>query len=79
MNTTASAEPNKLVGSPGPIRSHRLPATSTNTATWPYGSVRGTVANCTPAAFIRWYAASKSSTSRKNPTRPATWFPMAAD
>jgi len=35
------------------------------------------VANSTPAAVIRWWEASKSSTSRKKPTRPATWFPIA--
>jgi hypothetical protein len=55
-----------------------LPATSRNTTTRPYGSVRGSPANSTPAAFIRSKAASKSSTRRKNPTRPATWFPTAS-
>src|SRR5215467_1098332 len=62
----------------GPSRSHRLPAMSRNTATRPYGSVRGGSTNSTPADVIRAYAASKSSTRRKNPTRPVTWFPTAA-
>ena len=37
----------------GPSRSQRLPAMSTNTATRPYGSVRGWVTKSTPAAAIR--------------------------
>ncbi len=56
----------------GPRRSHLLPAMSRKTTTRPYGSVRGSPTNSTPALAIRWYSASKSSTRRKNPTRPAT-------
>jgi uncharacterized protein len=63
----------------GPRRSQRLPAMSRKTATRPYGSARGSVTNSTPAAVIRAYAASKSSTRRKKPTRPATWLPTAPD
>ena len=37
----------------GPRRSHRLPATSRNTATCPYGSWRGSPTNWTPASSIR--------------------------
>jgi hypothetical protein len=37
----------------GPSRSHRLPGRSRNTATRPYGSVRGEVTNSTPADLIR--------------------------
>ena len=45
---------------------------SRNTATRPYGSVRGGDTNSTPADVIRAYAAPKSSTRRKKATRPAT-------
>src|SRR5687767_4260743 len=61
----------------GPSRSHRLPATSTKTATLPYGSARGALTNSTPASVIRVYAASKSSTRRNSPTRPANCCPTA--
>lgn len=37
----------------GPSRSHRLPEISTNTATLPYSSVRGSVTKSTPAVTIR--------------------------
>lgn len=50
-----------------------LPATSRKTATGPYGSVRGGVTERTPADTIRSWAAAKSSTRRRKPTRPATW------
>ena len=40
-------------GAGGPSRSHLLPAMSRNTATRPYGSVRGEVTNSTPAATMR--------------------------
>ncbi len=56
----------------GPSRSHRLPAMSRKTATRPYGSDRGCVTNSTPAATSRSYSDRKSSTRKKNPTRPAT-------
>jgi hypothetical protein len=55
-----------------------LPATSRKTTTRPYGSVRGSSRNTTAASRIRRSAASKSSTSRKNPTRPGVWAPTAA-
>ncbi|MGW4066948.1 MerR family DNA-binding transcriptional regulator [Nocardia grenadensis] len=41
-------------------------------ATRPYGSDRGCVTNSTPAATSRSYSDRKSSTRKKNPTRPAT-------
>ena len=56
----------------GPSRSHLFPAMSLNTTTRPYGSLRGAPRNSTPAAVIRVSAASKSSTRRKKPTRPAS-------
>ena len=71
------AEGRLTAGEQAARRSHRLPATSTNTATRPYGSSRGGLTNSTPAARIRSWAASKSSTRRKKPTRPAVWFPTA--
>ncbi len=39
---------------------------------------RGGVSNSTPAAVILACAAPKSSTWRKNPTRPAAWLPTTA-
>src|SRR5579871_6026579 len=44
----------------GPSKSQRLPSTSRNTATLPYGSIRGIDTKCTPAATIRLYDTSKS-------------------
>ena len=56
----------------GPKRSHRFPQQSKNTATWPYGSLRGSRTNSTPARVMCPYWVSKSSTRRKNPTRSPT-------
>jgi len=50
-----------------------------NTVTWRWGSVRGAVRNCTPAAAIGVYAAWKSSTWRKNPKLEAQSVRQEAD
>jgi hypothetical protein len=46
-----------------------LPADVEKTATRPWGAVRDSRTKMTPASTIRRYAALKSSTRRKNPTR----------
>jgi hypothetical protein len=78
-NGAGRAEPGRLVVSVhgAPQRSHRFPAMSRNTATQPYGSVRGPRMNVTPGLVrlpaYRAHAPRRSPGHRSGCVRPLRW------
>src|SRR5207244_630143 len=62
----------------GSTRSQRLPYRSTNTATVPYGSTRGSSTKRTPRARNAAWSRAKSSVCRNRNTRPPVWSPTRA-